>query len=927
MKVTNFLILLLLIFAFNISDAQKTEKLMLSGNSTQDNVLWNFYCTSGRNSGEWTKISVPSCWELQGFGEYNYGYNRNKASEKGLYKTTFSIPKEWKNKRIFIVFDGSMTDTKVTVNGKQAGDIHQGAFYRFKREITDLVSIKSENKLEVEVSKMSANKSVNAAERSADFWVFGGIFRPVYLEAVPKTFIEYTGIDAKHDGTFNMEIFLDKAIDNSNVKVEIFDTATDEKIAEFESENKERSKRLSAATTVEDIKQWTAETPNLYDAVITVSKKGKELHTITERFGFRTIEVRQRDGIYVNNKKIKFKGVNRHCFWPSTGRTVTQEQSLEDIRLIKEMNMNAVRMSHYPPDKHFLEMCDSLGLYVIDELCTWQRPTLDTKVGSILVTEMLKRDLNNPSIIFWANGNEGGFNFDFDPLFRELDIQKRPVIHPFGLFEGINTVHYVTHNSGVKHMFNGRDIFMPTELLHGLYDGGHGAGLDDYWNSMLANPLSAGMFLWDFADEGVVRTDKNGILDTDKASGADGIVGPYREKEGSFYTIKEIWSPVFVQKKYIAPSWDGTSTIENRYDFTNTKECSFSYTLKKFKSLDGGFESYKGEVNAPDIEPWEKGKIKLSLPPNWKDFDILYLTVNNPKGNELFTWSYELNSPQFFAHRILNNIPSQTDDVVKTETDSLYILSAAGVTAKISKSTGMLIEVKNSDGIIPLSNGPVYIVDQDVKCKNVSMHSKEGTHKIDVIYSYSNGLEAYRFSWIMKRNGILQLDYNYRPRDKITMCGITFNFPEKDIVGAKLLANGPYRVYNNRMKGGVINIWDKEYNDAITGEVWDYPEFKGYYSLFYGMRLMCPTPFEVYCASEDVSLHLFTPTIQQNYDPGKNYTNPPYPSGNISFMDAIPAVGTKFNESDSFGPQSQMHRFFQFSGTPNMQNRLYFKFN
>ncbi len=444
---------------------------------------------------------------------------------------------------------------------------------------------------------------------------------------------------------------------------------------------------------------------------------------------------------------------------------------------------------------------------------------------------------------------------------------------------------------------------------------------------MLSNPLSAGLFLWDFSDEAVVRTDKDGILDSDKASGADGILGPYREKEGSFYTIKEIWSPIFVEKKYLTPAWNGKLTIENRYDFTNTNECSFSYRLKKFNSLDGATEELEGKINAPDIEAGGKGEIELSLPSNYKDFDVLYFTATGPDDQELFTWSYELNSPAFFTHRVLNGQSAGNQEVVKSEEDSLYVLSAAGVTVKISKTTGLLREVKNAAGVIPLSDGPVFITDQQIKCKDVSLLAENGTYRIDVVYAYPNGWDAYRFSWIMQQNGVLQLDYDYRPWDKIEMSGITFKFPEKEIEGAQLFANGPYRVYNNRLKGGTLNIWDKEYNDAITGEVWEYPEFKGYYSLFYGMKLNSPTPFEVYCASGDVFLHLFTPTIQQQYDPERNFTHPPYPSGNISFLDAIPPVGTKFQGPENFGPQSQLHRFKGFSETPNMKNSLFFKFN
>lgn len=928
MKTYKFLVFFVVCFFAHFLQAQETEKILLSGNHTEEGVEWDFYCTSGMNSGKWTKIRVPSCWELEGFGAYNYGHDKNKASEQGIYRTTFSLPPSWANKRIFIVFDGSMTDTKIQVNGTQAGEVHQGSFYRFKREITPLVTFKSANQLEVEVSKMSSNASVNSAERDADFWVFGGIFRPVYLEAVPRTFIEYSGIDARQDGTIQLEAYLDKELSDVRLDVAVFETETGKKTGEFSSESTQKTSRLTAHSLVPGIKPWSAESPHLYTARITVSQKGKPLHTLTERFGFRTIEVRERDGIYLNGKKMRFKGVNRHCFWPTTGRTVSRAQSLEDVKLIKEMNMNAVRMSHYPPDKHFLELCDSIGLYVIDELCAWQKPPYDTPVGTILVHEMLKRDMNHPSVLIWANGNEGGFNTDLDPVFPELDLQKRPVIHPFGLFGTINTAHYINYNSGIKTMFNGRDIFMPTELLHGLYDGGHGAGLDDYWNLMRSNPLSAGMFLWDFSDQGVVRTDKNGILDTDKDHGADGILGPYREKEGSFYTIKEIWSPIYVEKKFITPEWDGTLQIENRYDFLNANQCRYRYSFSKFHSLDGEKEEITGTIAAPDTEPGQKGVLKIDLPATWKEYDVLYLTIYDPKGQELFTWSFEVNSPAFFAARMLQtNALATRPGVTLHESSSHYILSATDVSVKIDKRNGMLSEVTHQKEIIPLSNGPLFVTDKKLECKRVTLFTADDAIRIDAMYHFIQGGEAYRFSWTLLNNGVLQLDYEYRPQDQLEMAGVTFHFPEKDIRGAKLFAKGPYRVYNNRMKGGKLAIWDKEYNDAITGEVWIYPEFKGYYALFYGMKLECPTPFEVYSASEDITLHLFTPSLQRQYDAHRNYTHPQYPEGTISFMDAIPSVGTKFGKAGNYGPQSQLHRFKSFSAIPNLKNRIYFKFN
>lgn len=151
--------------------AQETERLMLSGSGSDHTVDWKFFCTAGRNSGQWTTIPVPSNWELQGFGKYNYGLDKDSVHgrEKGLYKYSFVVPAAWKGRVVNIVFDGSMTDTEVKINGRSAGAVHQGAFYRFRYDISGLLRYGKENLLEVTVSKESSNRSVNMAERRGDF--------------------------------------------------------------------------------------------------------------------------------------------------------------------------------------------------------------------------------------------------------------------------------------------------------------------------------------------------------------------------------------------------------------------------------------------------------------------------------------------------------------------------------------------------------------------------------------------------------------------------------------------------------------------------------------------------------------------------------------------------------------------------------------
>lgn len=495
------------------------------------------------NSKKWTKIGVPSCWELQGFGNYNYGFDyktdKKLHDEHGLYKHEFSVPKEWKSKDVKIVFEGVMSDTEVKLNGKPAGEIHQGSFYEFKYDISKLLKYGEQNLLEIKVNKVSSNTSINFAERNADFWIFGGIYRPVYLKISPKEHIERVAIDAKANGDINVDIFsASKKFESVNLFLSDLNGNKLQNLPLKLSQIKNAKWHIS--TKAKNIKTWNPEKPNLYILNIELLDKNKNiLHSVNERIGFRTVEVVEADGIYVNGKRIKFKGVNRHSFYPSSGRTTSKELSIQHVKMMKDMNMNAVRMSHYPPDIHFLEACDSLGLFVIDEVCTWHSPHLDTEVGKKIIKETVIRDVNHPSILLWANGNETGWNTELDDDYAIWDIQKREVLHPWNIFRKTNTMHYPSYHIFAYDSYAKDKIYFPTEFLHGLYDGGHGAGLDDYWKQMWNMPLSAGGFLWDFADEAVVRTDKNNILDTDGNHAADGIVGLMAKKRLVILLLKK----------------------------------------------------------------------------------------------------------------------------------------------------------------------------------------------------------------------------------------------------------------------------------------------------------------------------------------------------------------------------------------------------
>lgn len=908
-------LLILLVIALTVN-AQKTEVQYLSGTDKDHTVKWDFFCTGGMNSNKWTTIAVPAHWEQQGFGAYNYGQKSNRNNEQGLYKYQFTVPETWKKKKVYIVFEGSMTDTDVKINGKSTGDIHQGSFYRFRYDISNLLEYGKKNLLEATVSKESANAGVNRAERMGDYWIFGGIFRPVYLEAFPVEFIDHLAINARADGSFNMNVFLNGTSKAKQVEAQIQTIngkVFGSPVSVSVTPNQEQ---VNLTGTFKNPALWDPETPNLYQVVVSLKNGAEIIHQTKQRFGFRTVEVKKTDGIYVNNKKIMFRGVCRHTAWPSSGRCSSKALSIADVNMMKDMNMNAVRMSHYPPDQHFLDVCDSLGLFVLDELAGWQG-YYDTETGKRLVRQMVERDVNHPSIVLWDNGNEGGFNKDLRTEYGKWDPQNRQVIEPWSKLNGTDTKHYPGYKYVVKALNSGTDIYFPTEFLHGLYDGGHGAGLDDYWELMNSKPLAAGGFLWVFADEGIERRDWKDSIDTHGNNAPDGILGPYHEKEGSYYTIKEIWSPVHFKSIQITTSFDGKLPVNNRFLYTNLNKCKFTFELTKFTGTFPKIVNQKlsGVIQAPNIAVGDSGVLKINLPANWKGYDALYVTAIDPSGRQINRWSWSITKSQNMASRIVKTTPGK---VSMREEGDFVILSSDNVSAKFNKTNGLLAEVHKGNRMIPFNNGPVFVGDT-VAFKELKQYASGNNWVVEVNYNKSPDCFI---KWTMLPGAWLQLEYQLHPVGKVENAGITFSYPENLVTGATLMANGPYHVWKNRLKGTTLGVYNKKYNNTVTGETWIYPEFKGYYANFYAIQVQTKElPFTIVSASNDLFLHLFTP---QNAKFLKGSVNPTFPVGNISILNGINAIGTKFSKPEDEGPAGQKNIYLQ-SDSP-LKGKVYFRF-
>jgi hypothetical protein len=913
----------------------------LSGRDNTHTATWDFYCTGGRKSGFWTTIQVPSCWEQQGFGAYNYGrdyktYGKNFrfADEQGKYKHTFSVPADWQQKAVFVVFEGAMTDAEVRVNGQLAGPVHQGAFYRFKYDISPLLKFGQPNLLEVTVSKMSADASVNNAERLADYWVFGGIFRPVYLEATPRQFIPYTAIDAKASGAFAVNVGLRGLTQATDIKAEIID-GTGRVVGTTQGRATAPDTLVQLRTQVAQPLTWTAETPRLYRARLTLLAGGQPLYQTTETFGFRTIEVRRGQGIYVNGTQVKMKGTNRHSWWPETGRTLNDSIHLMDVKLIKEMNMNAVRMSHYPPDAEFLHLCDSLGLYVLDELAGWQK-AYSTKAGRPLVREMVRKDANHPSIIFWDNGNEGGTNKELDAEFGKYDLSARPVIHPHhrpgNAHSGIDCNHYENYYS-TKQILADSLIYMPTEFLHSQDDGGAAAGLADMWELHWKAQRSGGGFLWALVDEGIVRTDQRGIIDVNGVNAPDGVLGPHREKEGSFFALREIFSPIRITLKDLPAKFNGRVPVENRYHFNNLNQCFFQWELVRYRQPGETFTGYstlqKSRIASPNVAPLASGQLDLKLPKNWQNYDAIVLSAFDPQKNLVFQWTWKTGDNMALLRDVLpaaaapaapkpaTKKPVKPADtaaalaataplsaVQVAETDSLLTLQASGITVTFSKLNGQLGKIKGNNGDkLSFGSGPV-LVGGSATFQSLAHHAEASGEVVEV--KYQGALTSVR--WTMSPNGWLRLDYAYDlPTSDYQAAGLTFTYPENYVLGAKWLGKGPYRVWKNRLAGPTLNAWENPYNDTQTGAApWLYPEFKGYFADVAWVELNT-VEGKFLVASPDPSLYV---RLFDFYGLSGVVPAPALPPGNLSFLDAIPPISTKLglnidNNPKNLGPMSE----------------------
>lgn len=594
--------------------------------STADSLVEKGFYRPEFEAEGFVSTPVPSNWAIQGFEEPVYrGFPDDKAGE-GLYLHQFAVPASFEGKRVLLHFGGVWNSAEVWLNGEWAGR-HDSGFTSFSMDVTNLVKAGADNMIAVRVRQVYPGYKTD----TYDDWTLGGIYRDVTLESMPaKRRIDRVRVNTRMTGDVDIRVMV--ADEHKNTlpgnylspgkpyKLHlVLSNREGETVAEKNIDIKAHtanSRETRVSFKVDDANLWTAETPYLYTLRADLVETGDDSlpfvsHSVQQKIGIR--EISTRDGVFrINGQAVKLRGVNRHDEHPDVGRATIREHWLEDLKLMKAANINYVRACHYQHAKGFIEMCDSIGMYVGAEVSLGGANTMMYNpnflpAAMLRTVETVERDINNPSVVYWSVGNEDSFK---DMLLQCVRTIKgldpsRPVLLPWNADESlpeevdILAPHYWTareYDSIARH--STRPI-ITTEYVH-AYGNQRFGGLGECWKAFMKHPAGAGGAVWMWADQGVRTPTKKDIrvyhsiekedeyLRID-GQGWDGITDSDRRPTQDYWEVKAVYCPVDVAGVKLIkgkPSADNnykTSTIEcelyNGYDFTDLNTVNIGWEL------------------------------------------------------------------------------------------------------------------------------------------------------------------------------------------------------------------------------------------------------------------------------------------------------------------------------------------------------------
>ncbi len=637
------------------------------------------------NDDNWDNVTVPSNWEMQGFGmpiyldeEYPFPPDPPQIPKDwnpvGSFRREFTIPKTWTKRKVFIHFSSVRSAFYVWVNGKRVG-FSKGSKNPAEFDLTSHIK-EGRNILAVQVFRWCDGSYLEGQ----DTWRLSGIERDVYLFSYPKVYIRDFSVNAHLDSNYENGL-LDMTIDIKNSTDKNYEDYTvrvlvmDNEHTVLETENKcsiDRSGEIQVSFNKEvtNPEKWSAETPYLYDCVICLLNSSEEVvEVVKNSIGFRSLEIRKGQ-LLVNGIPIYLKGVNRHEWHPVTGRYLTRETMIRDITLMKMFNINAVRTSHYPNSPEWYTLCDQYGLYVIDEANIETHGMKFHAQGYKLISDnplwgkafmdrtarMYERDKNHPCIIIWSLGNEAGDGINFQKTYQWLKDKdsSRPVQYePAGWRTHTDIVCPMYANIWFLEKNYNRDPDRPLILCEYAHAMGNSVGnLQDYWNVFRKYNNLQGGFIWDWVDQTIKKKNQNGIYfwayggDFDEPETladsnfcANGLVQADRSLKPHIWEVKKVYQNITIEP---VNEDEGVFSLSNDFDFLDLSGFDITWEI-----TGNGKNITQGVLPQHDIPPHESRNLKLNLPeikqePGVEYFITFKSYTKKPRGvipeNHLVAW-------------------------------------------------------------------------------------------------------------------------------------------------------------------------------------------------------------------------------------------------------------------------------------------------
>ncbi|MAW93760.1 MULTISPECIES: glycoside hydrolase family 2 TIM barrel-domain containing protein [unclassified Leeuwenhoekiella] len=693
----------------------------------------DFYETNFDDS-NWDSISVPSNWELEGFGipiytniDYPFPKNPpfvdNSYNPVGTYRRSFEIPETWDDKEVILNLSSVSGYARVFINGKEAG-MTKVAKSPSEFDITSLLA-KGKNKLAIQVFRWHDGSYLE----DQDFWRLSGLEQDVFLYALPKTsiwdFFLKAGLENNYkDGVFNASVSLtnfDNAAQSGSLQLEIIPANASKPVYSATKKFTTAETPLNFQTTIKNVKSWSAETPNLYDVVLTLKNAaGKTLMLTSEQIGFRKIELKNAQ-LLVNGMPVLIKGVNLHIHDDVKGHVPSREVMLKDLKLMKQNNINAVRTSHYPQNPLWYKLCDQYGMYLVDE-ANIESHGMGANVHAVKnkdrhpayqpewfpsqmdrIQRLVERDKNHPSVIIWSLGNECGNGIFFPQAYdwvKERDTTR------LVQFEQANeerntdvvcpmypTIDYMREYAAATDKYR---PYIMCEYAHAM--GNSTGNFTEYWDIIRSSDQMQGGFIWDWVDQGIKTEDDMGTywayggdlgglnFQNDENFCANGLVSSNRTPHPALEEVKMVYQNV----QFDFDKESKKLSVFNEFDFTNLKEYQFKWEL-----LEDG-KVIETENFSIAAAPHTSGSAKIKLPKLDADAEYL-LNVNAftktatalvPAGHEIAKAQFSLTEPIFATTKTNQNLK------VKTEGNQL-VFDSGSIHGTFDLKTGMFKSYTN----------------------------------------------------------------------------------------------------------------------------------------------------------------------------------------------------------------------------------------